>query len=143
MLMDNYERIKRYITYKAGSEQAEDLTQQVFLQASKNMESFRNESSLYTWLYSIATNTIINEAKRCCNRKVVLTNELPRYITTDFTGDIDFKIDLGTSIDKLERIDQEILNLRYIADYSFRDIAKLLQINESTLKNRLYRCLGN
>jgi predicted DNA-binding protein YlxM (UPF0122 family) len=32
--------------------------------------------------------------------------------------------------------------LRYIADYSFRDIAKLLKLNEGAIKNRVYRCRG-
>ncbi|MDF2648088.1 MAG: polymerase subunit sigma-24, partial [Paenibacillus sp.] len=130
LLMEHYNRIKRYITYKAGADQAEDLTQQVFLKANQSLGSFQNKSSLYTWLYSIASNIVINEANRAYR-----TKELPlgqetgfsRFITTDFTKEVDFKIDLGTSFNKLDQIDKEILTLRYIADYSFRDIAKLLK----------------
>ncbi|TMV49932.1 extracellular solute-binding protein [Paenibacillus mesophilus] len=145
LLMEHYDRIKRYIAYKAGIDQAEDLTQQVFLKANQSLNSFQNKSSLYTWLYSIASNIMMNEASRAYH-----TKELPvghetnfsRFITSDFTKEVDFKIDLGTSFNKLDQLDREILTLRYIADYSFRDIAKLLKLNESAIKNRMYRCLG-
>jgi RNA polymerase sigma-70 factor (ECF subfamily) len=143
--MEHYERIKRYISYKAGKNQAEDLTQQVFLKANERIGTFQNKSSLYTWLYSIATNTVINEAERRYRTKELLVNQetgFSRFIHTDFTREVDFHIDLGTSLNKLDRLDQEILTLRYVADYSFRDIVKLLKINESTIKNRMYRCLG-
>jgi DNA-directed RNA polymerase specialized sigma24 family protein len=39
--MEHYDRIKRYIAYKAGIDQAEDLTQQVFLKANQAMDAFR------------------------------------------------------------------------------------------------------
>lgn len=87
LLMEHYDRIKRYIAYKAGIDQAEDLTQQVFLKANQSLNSFQNKSSLYTWLYSIASNIMMNEARRAYR-----TRELPvgqetgfsRFITTDF-----------------------------------------------------------
>lgn len=145
LLMEHYDRIKRYIAYKAGIDQAEDLTQQVFLKAHQSLNSFQNKSSLYTWLYSIASNTMMNEARRAYRTKELPIGEetnFSRFITTDFTREVDFKIDLGTSFNKLDQIDREILTLRYIADYSFRDIAKLLKLHESTIKNRMYRCLG-
>jgi RNA polymerase sigma-70 factor (ECF subfamily) len=86
----------------------------------------------------------LNEAKRGYRTRELLSDEtcFSRFITTDFTQEADFKIDLGTSLNKLDLIDREILTLRYIADYSFRDIAKLLNLNESTIKTRMYRCLG-
>ncbi|WP_246132354.1 extracellular solute-binding protein [Paenibacillus hemerocallicola] len=143
--MEHYDRIKRYIAYKAGIDQAEDLTQQVFLKANQSLSSFQNKSSLYTWLYAIASNIMMNEAKRAYRTKELPVGQetsISRFITTDFTKEVDFKIDLGTSFNKLDPIDQEILTLRYIADYSFRDIAKLLKLNEGAIKNRMYRCLG-
>ncbi|WP_147433393.1 extracellular solute-binding protein [Paenibacillus ginsengarvi] len=145
LLLEHYDRIKRYIAYKAGIDQAEDLTQQVFLKANQSLNSFQNKSSLYTWLYSIASNLMINDAKRAYRTKEMPVGQettFSRFITTDFTKEVDFKIDLGTSFNKLDLLDQEILTLRYIADYSFRDIAKLLKLNESMIKNRMYRCLG-
>ncbi|MDF2651048.1 MAG: polymerase subunit sigma-24 [Paenibacillus sp.] len=143
--MEHYDRIKRYIAYKAGIDQAEDLTQQVFLKANQSLSSFQNNSSLYTWLYSIASNIIMNEARRPYRTKELPVGQetgFSRFITTDFTKEVDFKIDLGTSFNKLDQLDREILTLRYIADYSFRDIAKLLKLNEGAIKNRMYRCLG-
>lgn len=145
LLMEHYDRIKRYIAYKAGTDQAEDLTQQVFLKANQSLSSFQNNSSLYTWLYSIASNIMMNEARRAYHTKELPLDQetnFSRFLTTDFTKEVDFKIDLGTSFNKLDQLDREILTLRYIADYPFRDIAKLLKLNEGAIKNRMYRCLG-
>lgn len=49
-------RIQRYLTSLAGEDAACDLTQAVFLNVSRSLDSFRGDSSLATWIYRIATN---------------------------------------------------------------------------------------
>jgi RNA polymerase sigma-70 factor (ECF subfamily) len=52
-----YPKILRYLSHLVGTEEAEDLTQEVFIKAARALPSFRGDSSLSTWLYRIATNT--------------------------------------------------------------------------------------
>jgi RNA polymerase sigma-70 factor (ECF subfamily) len=52
-----YPRIHHYLGVLAGKDDALDLTQTVFLKVSRSLDSFREESSLSTWIYRIATNT--------------------------------------------------------------------------------------
>lgn len=51
-------------TMTGGEDTARDLTQDVFMKAFENMDSFREQSSPYTWLYRIAVNHILNYLKR-------------------------------------------------------------------------------
>lgn len=46
-----------------GNQEAEDLTQEVFVKVSKALPAFRNESQLSTWMYRIATNTAIDRMR--------------------------------------------------------------------------------
>ncbi|MGB8646972.1 MAG: RNA polymerase sigma factor [Anaerolineae bacterium] len=53
-------RIHRYLTRMVGEQEAEDLTQEVFVKISRAIETFRGESQLATWIYRIATNAALD-----------------------------------------------------------------------------------
>ena len=65
---DNYEEIFReyrgkivnFISRTAGNDCAEDISQEVFLKIASSLDSFRNESSLSTWIYKIAFNAAMD-----------------------------------------------------------------------------------
>jgi len=53
-IYDEYQgKICRYLTRMVGENEAEDLTQEVFVKIGQALESFRGESSLSTWIYQI------------------------------------------------------------------------------------------
>jgi len=57
-------RIKLYLEKLAGSDEADDLTQETFARVSRSLKNFRGQSSLWTWLYKIATNTAIDRSRK-------------------------------------------------------------------------------
>jgi len=57
-------RIFRYLSRLAGPSEAEDLTQEVFIKASRAMKNFRGGSQVSTWIYKIATNTARDEMRK-------------------------------------------------------------------------------
>lgn len=61
-------KILRYLTRMVGENEAEDLTQEVFVKIGQALESFRGESSLSTWIYQIATNAALDRLRRPINR---------------------------------------------------------------------------
>jgi RNA polymerase sigma-70 factor (ECF subfamily) len=66
---DEYqERIFRYLTLMVGKNEAEDLTQEVFVKIGQALETFRGESSLSTWIYRITTNAAIDKLRHTLNR---------------------------------------------------------------------------
>ncbi|MRR06405.1 MAG: sigma-70 family RNA polymerase sigma factor [Deltaproteobacteria bacterium] len=58
-------KIFRYLANLIDDYEAEDLTQEVFAKVSRNLETYRRESSFSTWIYRIATNLAIDRIRRC------------------------------------------------------------------------------
>lgn len=56
-------RIQRYLTRLVGEDEAEDLTQEVFVRVSRALHTFRGESKLSTWIYRIATNAALDRLR--------------------------------------------------------------------------------
>lgn len=57
-------RIRLYLGKLAGSDEADDLTQETFTRVSQSLNNFRGQSSLSTWIYKIATNTAIDKIRK-------------------------------------------------------------------------------
>ena len=127
-------------------EEAEEVTQDVFLKVHKNVKNFRFESSFKTWLYRITVNVAFSHAKK-------RTKELKRL------GDFDMAL-LKTAIPhagaaRIEKEENEqlvqrmlrILNpeqrvciiLRDIEGLTYEEIAEVLGININTVRTRLKR----
>jgi len=63
---DSYQlKIFRYLSNLIDEYEAEDLTQEVFAKVSRNLETFRGESHVSTWIYRIATNLAIDRIRYC------------------------------------------------------------------------------
>ncbi|WP_433620433.1 RNA polymerase sigma factor [Paenibacillus cellulositrophicus] len=63
------QRIRNYFSLKLNPMVADDLTQQVFLKAVENIQSFKGSSNLFTWIFKIAQNTVKNEYRRLSRKK--------------------------------------------------------------------------
>ena len=103
---------------------AEDLTQTTFLKAIEKLHTFKNQSSVFTWLCTIAKNEFINELNK--NKRLSYEKILDIYHEDDVTNVEDIVLSRHT-IRKLARI---IKNL----DEPFRDIFILRVYNEMSFK---------
>jgi RNA polymerase sigma-70 factor (ECF subfamily) len=118
---------------------ADDALQNTFMNAWRNIGNFRNESSLYTWLYAIATNeslAIIN--KRNKNTSVSL-DDLDSYFansvegSTWFDGD-EAQVKLQNAILKLPDKQRIVFNLKYFDDMTYEEMSKVLDTSVGALK---------
>jgi RNA polymerase sigma-70 factor (ECF subfamily) len=118
---------------------ADDALQNTFLNAWKNIGEFRNESSLYTWLYAIATNeslAIINKRKR---NAAVSLDDIGSYLadsiegSTWFDGD-EAQVKLQNAILKLPDKQRIVFNLKYFDEMTYEDMSKILKTSEGALK---------
>ena len=66
LIVDRYSNMvfRTCIGFVHNKDDAEDLTQEIFIQAYQSLEKFRQESSFSTWLYRIAVNASLNRLKR-------------------------------------------------------------------------------
>jgi RNA polymerase sigma factor (sigma-70 family) len=120
-------------------EDADDALQNTFINVWKSIGNFRNESSLYTWLYTIATNealTLINKRKR--NASVSL-DDLGNYFADSQEGSIWFDGDaaqmkLQNAILKLPEKQRIVFNLKYYDEMTYQEMSKVLNTSEGALK---------
>lgn len=68
-------KIYRYAIRLVGSQEAEDLTQEIFIKVNQALKKFRNESTLSTWMYRIATNAAIDRIRSSSFRRKVKTDQ--------------------------------------------------------------------
>jgi RNA polymerase sigma-70 factor (ECF subfamily) len=138
------QRIRQYFSLKLNPRVAEDMTQQVFLKAAENIHSFKGTSNLFTWIFKIAQNTVKNEYRKLSRKKESpfdFKDYESQSISLEFTKYVDFRIDIGAALKKLDEVDQEIIALRFFVDCTLSEISKIVGMRESAVKNRLYRSL--
>ncbi|UNK18639.1 RNA polymerase sigma factor [Paenibacillus sp. N3/727] len=139
-----HEKIRKYFSFKMNEASAEDLTQQVFIKVMGNIHSFNHESSLFTWIFKIAQNTLKNEYRRI-SRTLESSSDLTGYesrlISLDFTKHVEIRFDIGSALKKLSPLDNQIILLRFFVDCTIAEISEIVGMRESAVKNRLYRTL--
>jgi RNA polymerase sigma-70 factor (ECF subfamily) len=120
-------------------EDADDALQNTFINAWKSMGDFRNESSLYTWLYTIATNealTLINKRKR---NAAISIDDLGSYFanskegSTYFDGD-EAQVKLQNAIMQLPDKQRIVFNLKYFDEMTYKEMSKITMTSEGALK---------
>jgi RNA polymerase sigma-70 factor (ECF subfamily) len=128
---------------------AEDLTQEAFLQAFRNVNSFRGDSTFSTWLYRLTVNAVLMSFRRRKSAPVLSFEEpvspesrsLKRGIAKadpNLLGAID-RILLRRAIVELPGGCRKILYLHVVAGYQHREIAQLLQCSIGTSKLLLHK----
>jgi RNA polymerase sigma-70 factor (ECF subfamily) len=116
-------------------EDAEDIAQEVFVSVYKNLKKFRKESGIYTWVYRIAINKTYDFFRK--NKSTFELNEEILEIEAD--SNVHTNMILEENLKKIEPREREIILLKDIYGYKFREISKLKNINLSTVKSIYYK----
>lgn len=120
-------------------EDADDALQNTFINVWKSIGNFRSESSLYTWLYTIATNeaiALINKRKRNAS---VSIDGLESYFSSSMEGSTWFDGDaaemkLQNAILQLPEKQRIVFNLKYYDDMTYQEMSRVLKTSEGALK---------
>lgn len=136
-------------------EEANDLAQEIFTAAYKNLKKFRGDAKFSTWLFQIASNRGKNKFKYLKRRghfatrpqteeeeeRDPLKSGIPDYSTNPETLLAGKQIQrlVQKAIDDLDPEHKEIVVLRDIEGFSYEEIARILNLPEGTTKSRLHR----
>jgi RNA polymerase sigma-70 factor (ECF subfamily) len=120
-------------------EDADDALQNTFVNAWRNVSNFRSESSLYTWLYAIATNEALTLINKRTRNYAVSIDDLGSWFanstegSTWFDGD-EAQIRLQNAIIRLPEKQRIVFNLKYYDDMTYEDMSKILKTSVGALK---------
>lgn len=134
--------VKGYVRFE---EEARDITQEVFLKAYENLEKFRGDSKLSSWLYRIAYNLSMNWSERRAGRETQLDDSLAETIAAppDLADEIyERELILARITEILDEIPLKykvVIKLYYFEEKSYQEIADTLAIPINTVKIQLLR----
>lgn len=141
--------VYRYLYYLCGnSDQAEDLTQETFFQALISLARFRGDSSVKTWLFSIARNTYLKNLKkdRRLPTEKLSDNTRPELSFSDNTNDPlryvldqEEKSNLIRLIGRLPENYKTVLVLREYEGWEYGELAPFLNQTENWARVTYYR----
>ncbi|RLD22586.1 MAG: RNA polymerase subunit sigma [Bacteroidetes bacterium] len=118
---------------------ADDLVQEVFIKVWKNIDKFREDAKLYTWVYRIATNeclTFLAKKKRRFFLPIGdVESELAAKIDTDniITGD-EIQLKLQKALLKLPDKQRLVFNMKYFDEMKYTEIAEITDTSVGALK---------
>ena len=120
---------------------ADTLTQDVFVRAWQKLSSFRGESQFSTWLHRLAVNVILQDRRSRGRRqdREHSVEELERYATATTQAMPGTKVDLERAIAGLPKGAKQVLVLRDVQGYKYREIAELTGVSLGTVKAQIHR----
>lgn len=135
-----------------NQQQAEDLTQDAFLQAYKSLHKFREESSFYTWVYRIGVNKTLNFLK--IKKRAIMSldqeieadrGKISREVA-DYTANPEDKLDqsemqkvIEKAISALSEKNRVVFILKEVEGFSYEEISEMLGVTGQVVRTRIHR----
>lgn len=144
-----YKEYSKYVfnyllSFTNNVEIAEELMQETFYSAIKNIHKFRNDSSLKTWLYKIAKNKWIDYCKAtkkiketdidCISEKFLMINSFEE----DYASREEL-LEVYKKIHNLDEKTKEVVYLRIKCEFNFKEIGNIMGKTEEWARIKFYR----
>lgn len=127
-------------------EEAEEVTQDVFLKTFRQLGNFTGRSSFQTWLYRIACNTAISHARRTRHRYTGVDEwrlaQLPDEEVErmeEWSAHEQLLDALARAVERLEPAERALVTLFYYEERPVSECAAIAELTESNVKVRLHR----
>jgi RNA polymerase sigma-70 factor (ECF subfamily) len=124
-----------------NAEDARDVAQTVFLRVAEHADDYDPAYKFFSWIYRIAVNEALNLHRR-------LEREQPLADGVEFEADgadpaqqlevAERAQLLREALNKMSMTDRTVLTLRHFSELSYRDIGEVLDLDEKTVKSRLF-----
>ena len=120
-------------------EDADDVLQNVFIKVFRNIDKFKGQSALYTWMYRIATNESLSFLKSRASRRNQSVEDLQKTLVESlpddpfFDGD-ELEIRLQEAIVSLPERQQLVFRMKYLQEMKYEAISEVLGTSVGSLK---------
>jgi RNA polymerase sigma-70 factor (ECF subfamily) len=118
---------------------ADDVLQNTFIKIFNNLQQFKGDSKLYSWMYRIATNESLTHLKKKSKQYNIdsetLQNQMVEKLEADvyFDGD-EIQLKLQKALATLPKKQQLVFNMRYFDNMKYDDISEILETSVGALK---------
>jgi len=143
-------KIRRYLNSIFSIEDTEDLLQDIFLKIFNSLQTFRGEANINTWIYRIATNTVIDRLKSNTHKFSKVQHELNptlmHYNNSQYASTFDKQLEkaemndcIRQFINELTEKNRTVFVLSQYEGLTNKEIAEILNISIDSVKIRLHR----
>lgn len=123
-------------------EDANDVTQNVFLKIAERADEYDAQYKFFSWIYRIAVNEALNVLRRNGREEELPEDlELPDSERADperQVSDGELASRIRGALMKMSTADRTVLTLRHFSECSYQEIGQVLDLDEKTVKSRLF-----
>ncbi|WP_338115284.1 RNA polymerase sigma factor [Oceanirhabdus seepicola] len=145
-----HEKILKYLYYSVGNiEDAKDLTQEVFVIVYNRIEELQNHQNIGGFIYQTAKFVAANFKRKALKKTLKETSvdieigskhsDLYEELITIYDNEIDAEQYVDNVLLLLSQEKQQLYNFYYVENRSYKEIAKILNVNEASLRMRYVR----
>ncbi|MFC0605024.1 RNA polymerase sigma factor [Winogradskyella pulchriflava] len=117
----------------------DDVLQNTFIKVYRNIDKFKGDSKLFSWMYRIATNESITHLNKNAKRLQISNEEHKTNTINNLEADVYFEGDeiqlkLQKAIASLPQKQQMVFNMKYFDNIKYKEMAEILDTSEGALK---------
>ena len=131
-----YWHVRRFL---CSHEETNDILQDIFIKVWAALPSFRGDAQLFTWLYRIATNEVLNHLRKQKFKALVSFESMQEMMEKKIDEDASFNGDeiqrqFHKAIQRLPQKQRTVFNLRYFEEMKYEDISEITGTSIGSLK---------
>jgi RNA polymerase sigma factor (sigma-70 family) len=131
---------------KGDHDEADDIAQETFVKAYQALDSFRGDAQLYTWLYRIMMNAVIQRSRRRNVREMVGMEAIETHASSEITPDQSMISSettrlLEEAIETLPPKQQRVFMMRFYEELPYEEIAKIVGTSVGGLKANYFHAV--
>jgi RNA polymerase sigma-70 factor (ECF subfamily) len=154
-LVEGYKKKVYYIAYDitGDHDDAEDVSQEVFIKVFRSLKTFRRNAKLSSWLYQISVNASIDLLRKKSSKPEKLMDDFERAdIRENLPGssvhaqnpeqsaeNIMIQHHLSQALQKISPKERSVFVMRHYNEFKIREIAEILNVSPGTVKALFYR----
>ncbi len=117
----------------------DDVLQNTFIKVYRNIQTFKGDSKLFSWMYRIATNESITHLNKNAKRLQISNEEAQGLAINNLESDVYFEgneiqLKLQQAIATLPQKQQLVFNMKYFEELKYADMSEILDTSEGALK---------
>ncbi len=131
-----YWHIRRMVL---NHDDADDVLQNTFIKVYQNIDGFKGDSKLYSWMYRIATNEALTFLKKRSKNAGITSEELQQQLVNQLEADVYFEgeeiqLKLQRALATLPEKQRQVFNMKYFDEMKYQEMSEVLDTSVGALK---------